>query len=141
MKQLIGYILLIVFLLLLGSGAIGNAIEFFTWLFVLDYSQPELSVAGEIIVRILTFLVSFSLVGLIFDFFGLYNKAAMKLVYLIISSLAGFVLAYVVWTIEQYLLTIGIVLGIVLLLTIAGIVVFKVSRKRKEKQTKNGDQD
>ena len=141
MKRIITLVTIAVFLFLLASGVVGNAVEFFAWLFFLNYSKPELSIVGEIIVKTLSFLVSFGLVGLIFDSLGLYNAKAMKLVYLIVSTLVGLVLTYIFWTIKQYILVINIILGIILLLTISGIVLVKVFRKRKAKQKTNNDQD
>ena len=66
MKRLSGFLAGIVLLLLLCSGIFVDIIEFFTWLFTLQYITPETSVAGSIIVKILTFAVSYTLVGIIF---------------------------------------------------------------------------
>lgn len=64
MKKTGSIISSIVILLLLCSGAFADVLKFFAWLFTLQYSQPDTSIAGGIIVRILTFIVSYSLVGI-----------------------------------------------------------------------------
>ena len=58
----------------------------------------------------------------------------MSFVYWVISTIAGFVLAYIVWTIEEHLLIIGVVLGIIAVLIITYHTVRAVvSAKKKNK--------
>lgn len=135
MKRIGGAVAGIIILLLLCSGAFADITRFFAWLFTLQYSQPDTSVPGGIIVRVLTFIVSYSLVAFIFNLIGLFNSKVMSIFYLIISTLLGFAFAYLVWTIEQYILVIGIVMGAVALLAMAGIVVVVVLNKKKERKT------
>lgn len=138
MKRIGGAVAAIVILLLLCSGAFSDIVRFFAWLFTLQYSQPETSVAGGIVVRILTFLVSYSLVCVIFNALGWFNSKAMSVVYFVVSALLGFALAYLVWTLEQYILIIGIVFGVIVLFAIAFLIVwFAFLRKKLEKKTKN----
>ena len=138
-KEIVGIVSSIVLLLLLCSGAFADILRFFAWLFTLQYSQPNTSIAGGIIVRVLTFLVSYGLVGLIFNALGWFNSKVMSVVYFIISTLLGFALAYVVWAIEQYILIIGIVLGIILAAIVAYIlirIVFSLKlKKESDEQT------
>lgn len=133
MKRLIGVLASIVILILLCSGVFADLVKFFAWLFTLQYSQPETSVAGGIVVRVLTFVVSYSLVGLIFNLIGLFNSKIMSVFYFIISTLLGFALAYLVWTIEQHILIIGIVMGVVAVLAVAGFVTMLILNKRKQR--------
>lgn len=121
MKRLSGILASIVLLLLLCSGIFINMIEFFAWLFTLKFITPGTSIVGSIIVRILTFAVSYTLVGLIFDAIGLFNSKIMSIAYFIISTLLGFALAYVVMLIESHLLEIGIILGVIFILSIIAI--------------------
>lgn len=109
MKKFSGLLASIVLLLLLCSGIFADIIKFFTWLFTLQYITPETSIAGSIIVKVLTFAVSYTLVGLIFNSLGWFNSKVMSVVYFIISTLLGFVLAYIVMLIETHLLAIGII--------------------------------
>lgn len=132
-RQLLDILSAIVLLLLLCSGALADIGNFFTWLFTLRYSQPDTSITGGIIVRLLTFVVSYGLVGIIFNFLGWFSSKIMSIVYFIISTLLGFVLAYVVWTIEQYILVIGKVLGFIEALTIELFVVKLILNKKAVK--------
>ena len=134
MKRLVGAISAILILLLLCSGAFANIVNFFLWLFTLQYSQPETSFAGGIVVRILTFVVSYSLVGLIFNALGWFNSKIMSVAYFIISALLGFAIAYLVWSIEQYILIIGIVLGVIAVAAVTAFVVFLVVGNKKSKE-------
>ena len=131
-KRVINVIVVVVFFGLLSKGVFTVFFDFFVWLFVLQYSGPENSIAGEIIVRALTFLVSYGLVGIIFEIFGLYNSRLMKIGYFVISTIAGFILAYVVWTIEEHLLIVGIVLAAIAVLIIVFFVIRTIVRKRKK---------
>ena len=106
-----------------------DIIEFFTWLFMLQYQTPEISIVGDITVRFLTFAVSYTLVGLIFTSLGWFNSKVMSLVYFIISTLLGFVLAYIVMLIETHLLVIGITLGVILLLAVGVWIAIAVKNK------------
>ena len=114
MRKLSGLVAGLVLLFLLCSGIFVDIIEFFTWLLMLQYASPDTSIAGDVVVRILTFAVSYTLVGIIFNSIGLFNGKIMSITYFIISTLVGFVLAYIVMLIETYLLEIGLVLGIIL---------------------------
>ena len=131
MKKLVGIVSTIILLLLLCSGAFADVARFFAWLFTLQYSAPDTSIAGGIVVRILTFLVSYSLVGVIFNAIGLFNSKIMSVTYFIISTLLGFALAYLVWTIEQYILIIGIIFGIIVLLAVTFLIVWFTFLKKK----------
>ena len=128
-------------LLLLCSGAFADILKFFAWLFTLQYSQPDTSIAGGIIVRILTFIVSYSLVGVIFNALGWFNGKLMKIIYFVISALLGFFIAYIVWGIEQYILIIGIVMGVIILAAIAYFVIRAILDKKKQLNVKEDEEE
>lgn len=129
MKKLSGILAGIVLLLLLCSGIFTDILKFFTWLFTLQYVTPETTVAGSIIVKVLTFLVSYTLVGLIFSALGWFNSKVMAIAYFVVSTLLGFVLAYIVMLIETHLLAIGITLGVILLLAVGVWIAIAVKNK------------
>lgn len=133
MKRLLGIVSTIVILLLLCSGAFAEFVNFMLWLFTLQYSQPTTSIAGGIIVRILTFAVSFGLVGFIFNLIGLFNSKIMSFAYFVISTLVAFALSYVVWIVEKYILIIGIVLGVIALLLATCFVCVLIKKDRTSK--------
>lgn len=129
MKRLSGLLASIVLLLLLCGGVFADLIKFFTWLFTLQYITPETSIAGSIIVKVLTFAVSYTLVGLIFNSLGWFNSKVMSVVYFIISTLLGFVLAYIVMLIETHLLAIGITLGVIFIASIVVLIIIRIKNK------------
>lgn len=132
MKRFFGLLASIAILILLCSGVFADLVKFFAWLFTLQYSAPDTSIAGGIIVRVLTFLISYGLVGVLFTAFDWLNSKAMKILYFIVSTLVAFALAYLVWTIETYIVIIGIVMAIILV----GVIIFFAANfvisKRKE---------
>ena len=134
MKRLTGLLAGIVLLLLLCSGIFADIIEFFTWLFTLQYIAPETSIAGSIIVKVLTFAVSYTLVGLIFNSLNWFNSKVMSVVYFIVSALFGFALAYIVMLIENYLLEINIILGVVFVISIVALIIFKIKTKHHDSE-------
>ena len=140
MKRLIGVLITILILVLLCTGVFADILRFFAWLFTLQYSQPETSIAGGIIVRILTFAVSYSLVGAIFGLVGLFNSKAMSIAYLIISTLLGFALAYIVWIVEQHILIIGIVLAVIFVGIIIFLIITWILNKNKHKRKSDSGQ-
>lgn len=137
-RQFIGIISSVVLLLLLCSGVFVGIVRFLGWLFFLQYASPDTSIAGGIVVRILVFLVSYGLVGLIFNTLRWFNGKAMSIAYFIISTLLGFALAYVVWTIEKYILVIGIAMGAILLGVIVYFSVCFILDRKKMKGESNG---
>lgn len=88
------------------------------WLFTLNMTQSNVSMTGEIFVRIATFVVSYGAVGYIFNAIGLFDSKAMKFVYFVISTIVSFALCYVIMLIETYLLHIAIALGLLLVMGI-----------------------
>ena len=134
MKKVLGIVLGLVLIAFLCSDLFANSVKFFSWLFILEYSQPETSIFGGIVVRILTFIVSFSTVGAIFGAFCLFNSKLMKVTYFIVSTIVGFITAYVVWQIEQHILIVGIVLGVIALLSVTFIVVLAIADKKNDKK-------
>ena len=139
MKKIVGSLSAILIIILLCSGFFTYLVEFFTWLFILDYSAPPISIAGEIIVRVLSFVVTYELVGIVFGVLGFYNSKFMKIMYFVFSTLISFVLTYIVWTIETYLLVICIVLGIVFVLVTGLIITFYFLNKEKENGVEDED--
>ena len=140
LKRIGGIVAAILILVLLSSGILNNIGEFVLWLFTLKNSQPNISKAGAIIVRFLTFATSYGLVGLIFEWLGWFNGKAMKGVYAVISTIIGFIFAYIVWQIEEHIALILIITSIVSFLSLAIWIVCSVLSKKKN-DDENEDQD
>lgn len=137
MKKLSSLLASIVLILLLCSGIFADIVKFFTWLFTLKYITPETSIAGSVIVKILTFAVSYTLVGLIFNSLNWFNGKVMAVTYFIISTLLGFALAYIVMLIETHLLVIGIILGVILITSSIILIINYIQKSKSKKLNKN----
>ena len=122
-SKIAGILALIIFVFFITSGLFEGIMNFFVWLVTLNATQSSISAAGEIFVKIASFVVSYTAVGILFNFIGWFNGDAMKLVYFIVSTLVSFALCYVVMLLETYLLYIAIGLGVLLLLIIGFIIV------------------
>ena len=127
-KWVVGSIVPILAFILVLNGFFQKAVEFVVWLFVLDLTAPEISIAGQIIVRILVLPVSFGLVGVVFSLFRLFGSKFMSALYTLISLGVSVALTYLIWFIESYILFVAIGLGAILL----GIIVFFIIKWVKE---------
>ena len=123
----------IIFIFVLTSGLFEKITNFLIWLVTLNMTQSSVSIAGEIFVKIASWIISYIVVGFLFKTLGWFNSDVMKFVYFIVSALVSFALCYVVMLLETYLLYIAITCGI-LLIVIIGIAVFLHIKHRK-----NGD--
>ena len=100
------------------SGLFENISNFLVWLVTLNMTQSKVSIAGEIFVKIATWVISYAAVGLLFRILGWFNSDVMKAVYFIVSTLVSFGLCYVVMLLETYLFYIVITCGILLIVII-----------------------
>lgn len=118
-SSLIGYLIL---LIVVFSGLWKPLISVITWLVTQNMKDSGLSIAGEIFVKVATWLISFGLVGIVFNAIGHYNKARMSAAYTIISLIVSLALSYVVMILEKYfiivLIAVTVILVAVILLTI-----------------------
>ena len=121
-SKIAGILALIIFVFFITSGLFEGIMNFFVWLVTLNATQSSISAAGEIFVKIASFVVSYTAVGILFNAIGWFNSDAMKFVYFIVSTLVSFALCYVVMLLETYLLYIAIGLGVLLLLIIGFII-------------------
>ena len=92
---------------------------------------PEISIVGQIFVKYSTWIITFSLVRIIFQLIGWYDSDAMKMVYFAISTLISFALSYVIMILEKYILWFALGFILVILLFIV-IIVKKWICKHKE---------
>lgn len=108
----------------------GELIKFILWLFQLSLTDFGLSPFIEIIVKISTFVLSYTIVGIIFNAIGLFNSNLMKFTYFVISTLVGFTFSYLIMVLQKYIIIISwSILG--LIIVIASII-FVIYLRRKE---------
>lgn len=123
-------------LLLASKGWLEPIANFFSsifiWLFTLNMTQSTVSIAGEIFVKVATFVITYSVVGAIFRAIGWFDSGIMKLAYFIISTLVSFILCYIVMIFETHLLLVAIIVGILIIISIVGcILMSRLSEKEK----------
>lgn len=125
MNKIASFIVGILMLILICSGGFAKLFEFFAWLFLLQYSQAEISIAGQIFVRILTFVLSYGVVGVVFNCLNFFESRIMRAAYFVVSTLIGFGFSYVCMIFEAYIKIIAISIAAFLALCII-LVVLKV---------------
>lgn len=132
MKKALGSIAaLIIFVFLCTSGLFEGITNFFVWLVTLNMTQSSVSTVGEIFVKVATFAITYTVVGIIFNAIGWFDSDAMKIVYFIISTLISFVLCYVVMIFETHLLLLSIILGVILAAVIAFFIITGIRSREK----------
>ena len=131
--KIIGFISLIAFIFFCTSGLFTEIVDFFVWLVTLNASQSPVSATGEIFVKIASFVISYTIVGIVFNAIGWFDSDVMKVAYFIVSTLVSFALCYVVMLLETYLLYIAIILGAVLIGVICVMIFMNIREKRKIK--------
>ena len=137
-QKIIGYLLLFLVIFAITSGLFGCIAKVAIWLVTLDMSAPAISIAGQLVVKYGTWVITFSLVGAIFDFFGLFNSRLMSLLYVTISIVVSFALSWLVMLIEQYLLTIVIIVLALLCLSLAALILVRWYKKKKKNKAVEG---
>lgn len=141
MEKLKGVIFLAIFIILVTTGVVAWALDafndifnFLVWLFSISMTDFGLSPSLEIFIKIATFVVSYALVGLIFELIGLFNSDIMSLVYFVISSIIGFVLSYIIYIIQENIVLISTIVIIALIILFFAQIIVWVLRLRKSKK-------
>ncbi len=119
-KSMIGGIII---LILIATGVFsflleltGEFVKLTLWIFQLSLTDFGLPPVIEIIVKSLTFILSYALVGIIFNSIGLFNSDVMKYVYFVISTLIGFALSAVIMFLQEHIIIISwSILGITII--------------------------
>ena len=135
MKKTVGSICgLVILIFLLTSGLIEPITEVFVWLITLQYNSPDISVFGQLVAKYGTWIITYSLVGILFSVLGWFNSGAMKIVYFIASTIISFLLSWLIMILEQYLWIIAIIIGC-LLLVMVGVLVIQTATERRKNRT------
>jgi hypothetical protein len=129
-KSIIGGIIV---LILIATGLFsflleltGEFIKLTLWLFQLNLTDFGLSPAIEVIIKLSTFVISYILVGIIFNLLGLFDSYVMKYVYFVVSTLIGFALSAVIMFLQEHIILISwSILGISIISLISVSLVIK----------------
>jgi hypothetical protein len=110
-KSIIGGIIL---LMLIATGVFsfllelsGEFMKLTLWLFQLSLTDFGLPPTVEVIIKSLTFVISYALVGIFFNALGLFDSGVMKYVYFVISTLIGFALSAVIMFLQEHIIMIS----------------------------------
>ena len=128
---------LIVLIFLCTCGLIEPITKVFVWLITIDSNSPDISIFGQLVTKYGTWIITYSLIGVLFNALGWFNSTAMKIVYLILSTIISFLLSWVIMILENYLLVIAIVIGVLLIIGLGILItLFICNKKKKVEETK-----
>lgn len=132
-KSSIGAIILII---LIATGVFsflldltGEFTKLVLWLFQLRLTDFGLSPFVEIGIKLLTFVLSYAFVGIVFNALGFFDSDAMKVVYFIVSTLIGFALSAVIMFLQENIIIISWSMLGIFVITVISIVVFRLKKK------------
>lgn len=98
------------------------------WLFQLSLTDFGLSPIVEIGIKLLTFVISYMLVGIIFNAVGFFDSDIMKFVYFVISTLIGFAISAVIMILQENIVIISwSTLGVFIIIVVS-ILLVKMKR-------------
>ena len=107
--------------------------EFLAWWFVTkEVVSAPLSTGQTILIDIVTHLITYASVGVIFGFLGWWNKDAMHIGYAVISEVISLLLALLLRFIIDYYWIIFIILGVLLITAIVLFIILKSKEKKEE---------
>ena len=139
--KIVSFIALIVLIFLCTSGLIEPITKVFVWLITLDNNSPDISVFGQLVAKYGTWIITYSLVGVLFKSLGWFNSTAMKIVYFILSTIISFLLSWIIMVLS-YLLIIAIVIEQYLLWIRVVIALLIYNRKKSVKEeSENANMD
>lgn len=128
---------LIVLIFLCTSGLIEPITKVFVWLITIDSNSPDISIFGQLVAKYGTWIITYSLVGVLFKALGWVNSTAMKILYFILSTIISFLLSWLIMIFENYLLVIAIVIGVLLIMGLGiFITLFIYNKKKKAEEAK-----
>ncbi len=133
-SKLLSLLALFAVIFVFTSGLFETVTNVIVWLVTLNFKSPDISLFGQLVVKYGTWLITFSLVGIIFKVLGFFNSDAMKIVYFIISTIISFLFSWLFFVLEQYMLIISIILGSLLGLIIVSYLSLLISYHLKRKE-------
>lgn len=113
----------IIILILIATGVFsflleltGEFVKLTLWIFQLSLTDFGLPPVIEIIVKSLTFILSYALVGIIFSAIRLFNSDVMKYAYFVVSTMIGFALSALIMFLQEHIIIISwSILGITII--------------------------
>ena len=129
--KIIGCVIGVAVIFVITSGLFTEIAKTAVWLVTLDFETPEISIFGQLVVKYGTWIITFTLVHLIFNFFGWFNHKIMKIVYAAISTVISFFLSWLIMIMEKYQTIILIIVAVLTVIAIIGLIVVNVVKAKK----------
>ena len=126
------FIGLIILIFLCTSGLIEPITKVFVWLITIDSNSPDISIFGQLVAKYGTWIITYSLVGILFRSLGWFNSTAMKIVYFILSTIISFLLSWLIMVLENYLWIIAIIIGVLLVVGLGVFITLLIYNKKKK---------
>ena len=126
------FIGLIILIFLCTSGLIEPITKVFVWLITIDSNSPDISIFGQLVAKYGTWIITYSLVGILFRSLGWFNSTAMKIVYFILSTIISFLLSWLIMVLENYLWIIAIIIGSLLVIGFGVFITLLIYDKKKK---------
>ena len=127
--------LIVIFIL---SKVIKPVGDFLAWWFITkEEINAPISTGQAILIDLITHLITYASVGVIFGLLGWFNGKAMHYTYVIISEVVALGLAILLRFILDYYWIIFIIVGVIVITTIIVSIILKVRNKKKEEAIEN----
>ena len=126
------FIGLIILIFLCTSGLIEPITKVFVWLITIDSNSPDISIFDQLVAKYGTWIITYSLVGILFRSLGWFNSTAMKIVYFILSTIISFLLSWLIMVLENYLWIIAIIIGVLLVVGLGVFITLLIYNKKKK---------
>lgn len=127
--------LIVIFILSKFIPALAN---FLAWWFITkEEINAPISTGQAILIDLITHLITYASVGVIFGTIGWFDSDAMHVAYVIISEAIALALAILLRFILNYYWIIFIIIGVIVITTIIVSIILKVRNKKKEEAIEN----
>lgn len=126
-----GIVTLIIIIWIFQSGIIEWISTFLSWYIHFRVTTSNLNNIFVLLCKILTWVISYGIVGLIFNSIGLFNSKAMSITYIILSFFINIALTLVLKFLQDYAWIIGIILIIATVCLLLVLIIRKVSNSKR----------
>ncbi|MCR5349372.1 MAG: hypothetical protein K6E20_00115 [Acholeplasmatales bacterium] len=138
MKRLFAHIIsFVVFLIVIFilSKVIKPVGDFLAWWFITkEEINAPISTGQAILIDLITHLITYASVGVIFGLLGWFNGKAMHYTYVIISEVVALGLAILLRFILDYYWILFIIVGVLFVTAVIIYVITKFNRRKKDKK-------
>ena len=138
-RRIVAAVLLGVLIFVCTSGLVEPITKVFVWLITLQLESPDISIFGQLVAKYGTWIITYSLVGILFEEMNWFNGTVMKIVYFVVSTVISFLLSWLIMVLEHYMVIIAIIIGSILALGTIAFVTWYLIKKRKTKESKPPD--